>query len=150
MIRQDIITNINNNRLDAKIKVDEICKWINGTEYYRDMDPDFLETIEALTGTANGIYMTDKEIVMVIDATQGNDGRPLASFSVAFDKVHGDYIGVENILFKSESLNIDDTSVFNDAAVELVTTQAKTQLAGFARRASESILFEYAICLYIN
>ena len=150
MIRKDIETLINNNRLDAKIKVDEISGWMHGAEYYRDMDPDFLETIEALTGTANGIYMTDKEIVLVINATQGNDGRPLASFSVAFDKVHGDYIGVENILFKSESLNIDDTSVFNDAAVELITTQAKNQLAGFARRASESILFEYAICLYIN
>ena len=144
MDRQDMENIVNYIRLEAKVKTDMINNGMKGAAFYFDMDKDFLDLIKWLTGTPNGISMTDKLTLFIINADEGNEGLPVVSFCIAFDKTHGDYSHIENIIYKMDGMN-EEHSGWNLTADKSgkVSNQIAKRLEAFVKRANDTNLFEY-------
>ena len=85
--------------VNKRINIARIIAGENGSHYYRDMKPEFLQEIQQLTGSPYGMDYAGTRMRFWIHP----DCAFIDVFLLAFDRHTGEYIGLEDIFFRDIS-----------------------------------------------
>ena len=101
-------------KIDGHINTVILQEGLRNARYYKDMDSTFLHSVKTITGTVNGIYVTDSTFHLVVSTEKSNFRNPVVSFDLVFDKGSGLHIGFDNILYVDKLNPTEDTGVYCD------------------------------------
>ena len=109
-----------------KLDVQKFLQDVNGAEFYRDMSPEMLHNIYAITGTPNGMVIISERIRFLITSRITAMDGPVVSFNMDFDKGSGVYLGVTHLYYTPDlEIYADDNPAFFPDA-ELIFSQIET------------------------
>ena len=96
--RQQLENQINDYiQVGHTLNVELLLANIGDAKFYKDMSEDFLNHIRWLTGTVNGIVITDEDIRFLVSCRRHDIGYAIVSFSVVFGK-DGKYRKIGDII----------------------------------------------------
>ena len=113
-----------------KLDVRKFLQDVNGAEFYRDMSPEMLHNIYAITGTPNGMVIISGRIRFLISSRRIAMDGPVVSFDMDFDKGSGAYLGITH-LYYTPDLEIyadDNPAFFTDTELIFKQIEAYTNL----------------------
>ena len=142
MTRESILEDINSNKslnINNTLRPSKVLDHLAGQGCYKDIDDEFLKEIEYITGTPNGVYMSDNNIHFVVNAKTMSDSptvEPIVSYELLFDKVKGRFKGFHQIIFYGD-LESNDFSpqVLWQSDLKVLFAQVKVSHKGFIERA---------------
>ena len=109
-----------------RLDVRKFLQDVNGAEFYKDMSPEMLHNIYAITGTPNGMVIISERIRFLITSRVTAMDGPVVSFDMDFDKGSGVYLGVTHLYYTPDlEIYADDNPAFFPDA-ELIFSQIKT------------------------
>ena len=116
----NVVNNDARYKYDGKLNIKRILQEMGGAKFYSEMDPEFLSHMKDITGTANGFFVTENSIRLIINAKAAIEfeNPPICSFDMLFDKTTGQCYGINSIMFISEMENPDN----KDADFDITTT----------------------------
>ena len=88
------------------LNVELLLANIGDAKFYKDMSEDFLNHIRWLTGTVNGIVITDEDVRFLVSCRRHDIGYAIVSFSVVFGK-DGKYRKIGDIICISDMTGKD-------------------------------------------
>ena len=84
MTRESILEDINSNKslnINNTLRPSKVLDHLAGQWCYKDIDDEFLKEIEYITGTPNGVYMSDNNIHFVVILRLWSLSYPMKSYS---------------------------------------------------------------------
>ena len=113
--------------VDSRINITRIIEGENGSHYYRDMKPEFLQELQKLTGSPYGMDYAGKRMRFWIHP----ECAFIEVFLLAFDKFSGEYVGLDDIFFKDGGKNATEEEIRETSG------QVKAAIDRFVARAQE-------------
>ena len=138
MTRLDLLKKINRStalKVWDRINIQKILKYTDGKNFYADMDRQFLEDIRYMTGTVNGIVMTDEDIGFILDVSdskttfvspttrKSTQVSPLSFITLKFVRVTGKCSGFYYPTYSRDS--IEEVKPNEEASIEEVENSIK-------------------------
>ena len=113
-----------------RLVMDIIQEGMSRCNFIKDMDPRFLENIRRMTGTANGLEVTDYSVRFIITPAVPTTGCPVVSFIIGFSRHSCKATGVSDIIYRP---GVDEKTMDKENA----TLQIKTAINNFVTLARE-------------
>ena len=145
MTRDELLSRINRARslkIQQRLNTDKIKTPMDGVAFYKDMDPPFLEDILFITGTMNGVLLSEQYIKFVVQARQRHEWEPVKSFTPSFvrDETQkywqGKCLAISDIIYLADVRNPDEVITVANASEEReAIPQIKWSIEGFVKRA---------------
>ena len=110
---QEVIRDDRRFKIDGRINTVILQEGLRDARYYKDMDSTFLHSVKTITGTVNGIYVTDSTFHLVVSTEKSNFRNPVVSFDLVFDKGSGIHIGFELNPTEDTGVYFDETTTNN-------------------------------------
>ena len=140
MTRQEALDKLNRAnslKIHGRLALDKFREPLNGSMFYKDIDPGFLEDIRNITGTELGIEVTDSTYRLLVNANRMSSWDPVVSYVLVFDK-KGNYIKISDIVYQFDLES--DVFVAGEslkATYKEILTQMQKSIRGVTYRAYE-------------
>ena len=145
MTRNELLSRINRARslkIQQRLITDKIKTPMDGVAFYKDMDSQFLEDIRFITGTMNGVLLSEHSIKFVVQARQRHEWEPVKSFTLSFvrDETQkywqGKCLAISDIIYLADVQNPDEViTVANESEERNAISQIEWSIEGFVKRA---------------
>ena len=145
MTRSELLMKINGSKqlkvLDM-LNIQKIMENMNGKISYADMDPHFLEDIRFITGTVNGIIMTDKDIGFILNVCRHCMLRaPLMTINLYYDRETGKFKGFGNPLYRRDTT--EEKKPYEEASQDEIVGSIKQIIIPLNTFTNQLILRDY-------
>ena len=145
MTRSELLMKINsskNLKVRDMLNIQKIMENMNGKTFYADMDPHFLEDIRFITGTVNGIIMTDKDIGFILDVCRhGTASSPLMTINLYYDRETGKFKGFGNPLYSRDTT--EEKEPYEEASQEEIEKSIKQIIIPLNTFTNQLVLRDY-------
>ena len=144
MTRLELLMKINsskNLKVRDMLNIQKIMENMNGKTFYADMDPHFLEDIRFITGTVNGIIMTDKDIGFILDVCRHGMSSPLVTINLYYDRETGEFKGFGNPLYSRDTT--EEKKPYEEASQEEIEKSIKQIIIPLNTFTNQLILRDY-------
>ena len=145
MTRSELLMKINSSKqlkVRDMLNIQKIMENMNGKTSYADMDPHFLEDIQYITGTVNGIIMTDKDIGFILNVCRHCMLRaPLMTINVYYDRETGKFKGFGNPLYRRDTT--EEKKPYEEASQDEIVGSIKQIIIPLNTFTNQLILRDY-------
>lgn len=145
MTRSELLMKINSSKqlpVWDMLNIQKLMENMNGKASYADMDPHFLEDIRFITGTVNGIIMTDKDIGFILDVCRHCTSRsPLMTINLYYDRETGKFKGFGNPLYSRDTT--EEKKPYDEASQEEIVGSIKQIITPLNTFKNQLILRDY-------
>ena len=147
MTRQQLLDKLNRAtslRIHGGLVLDQFTRPMEGIEFLKDLPQGFIDDIQYITGTVNGLEVTDTAIRFVVKAVENTYYYPpVISFVLNFanDKqplrYRGKCLGISDILYKKDLNSPEPSENAFRFEIKEAPEQIRQSIRGFIARAVE-------------
>lgn len=104
-------------KITDHLVMDKILEGMSNCDFYKDMDPRFLENIKEMTGTVNGFEMSAYSVRFIITPAVPTDDYPVVSFIIGFSRKSYNATGVSDIIYRP---GVSENTMDEDKAIRQI------------------------------